>query len=238
LLRRRFLLPRHPGPVVRARASLPCLPRTALSRGAGGRRAEAGGSDRGGWRREQRVRASSRSTRRQAQGGRRLRAPGVGARARLAFPVALFASELHDEGVKLLLVSVVGLLLAIIVGGGCSSSEAPPSCTTSADCASHEVCAYKIGSCAAEGQCVALSSGPQVCGSCPTCLPGYCGCNGSLVGSECKYPDGYAPEPTMGIKPHQSGLTVGCGDGGPSEEDSAVADSGPMAEASGDATAE
>jgi hypothetical protein len=75
-------------------------------------------------------------------------------------------------------------------------------CVKDADCKSPSLlCAYKIGSCSAKGQCAKVPT--------PTCasIVELCGCDGTPVKSgACFYATGYASGPTTGASM--------CSDGG------------------------
>ena len=87
------------------------------------------------------------------------------------------------------------IFLGVIVGAGCTRS-----CTNNDACGAGEICAYKIGDCAAHGECQDIPN--------PEC--GFesqiCGCNGSLVTTGCGIPDGYATGPTTGAEDNYSCL--------------------------------
>ncbi|MGH7282065.1 MAG: hypothetical protein ACRELY_11115 [Polyangiaceae bacterium] len=78
-------------------------------------------------------------------------------------------------------------LLAFLGGTGCTRS-----CTTRDDCGTDQECLFPIGSCSAQGECQDLSK--RGCDF----LTELCGCNGTVVYSECAYPGGYASGPTNG----------------------------------------
>src|SRR5579862_8960242 len=88
-----------------------------------------------------------------------------------------------------LLWGAAAALIAAIAADGC----APTSCVTRAECSSGEVCAYKVGSCAAQGQCMSRMGDNFA-------ISEYCGCDGSPVygGAGAGYADGYASGPTLG----------------------------------------
>ena len=69
----------------------------------------------------------------------------------------------------------------------------PRGCSSDSDCASNQLCAFKVGSCAAVGECIEKL--PILCnGQAETC-----GCCGTLVDIDgCVYPLGYASGPTTG----------------------------------------
>jgi hypothetical protein len=134
----------------------------------------------------------------------------------IAFAVASAATRSHDHLVRPLPGSLVALLVAVMaMADGCSTKA----CARNSDCASGDMCVFKIGSCSTEGECKAPPSGPQ-CGA----IEELCGCNGEDAVTGCGFPDGYASGPTTG-----SSFAV-CRDGGPAHEgigaDGAVIDGG------------
>ena len=68
-------------------------------------------------------------------------------------------------------------LLGVLAGTGCTRS-----CSNRDDCGDGQVCAFRIGSCSAQGECQDVPK--------PGCgfIEELCGCNGSIVSGGCGYP--------------------------------------------------
>jgi hypothetical protein len=89
---------------------------------------------------------------------------------------------------------LLAMIAAVIVLGhaGCSSSSSTSSCTAKSECPSGQLCLFEVGSCYAQGHCLA----PDTLGPMCNLVVTYCGCDGSTVGGLCGPP--YALGPTEG----------------------------------------
>jgi hypothetical protein len=70
----------------------------------------------------------------------------------------------------------------------------PHPCSSAAECAASEVCAYPVGSCTGSSVCVTRRAEDG-----GTSARRYCGCDGSAVDAASAYPDGWAQVPTRGV---------------------------------------
>jgi hypothetical protein len=92
-------------------------------------------------------------------------------------------------------------------------------CGSDQSCPAGASCFFKIGSCAATGQCIADGTGPEC-----KAIRVLCGCtDASTVATGCGYPSGYASGPTTGSD--TCGLAPPVGDAG----DAATRDASPDA---------